>query len=100
MAIRREVEILSEAGPLPSEDGATPEESEEWERLLKQIVEPLSDDEAQLLLATFGPDGCFGLAWFVLHLIESAPGALTAVYVDNVDNAWVKLLEDRRSLRS
>jgi hypothetical protein len=97
MAIRREVEILAEAGPLPSEDEATPEALEEWEGLLKQVVEPLSDDEAQLLLATFGPDGCFGLAWFVLHLIESAPGALTAAYVVNMDNEWVKLLEDRRS---
>jgi hypothetical protein len=58
---------------------------------------PLTPAAGQLLLTIFGPGNCFGLAWTVLHLIETAPGALTAVYARNADNDWVKLLERRRS---
>src|SRR3546814_3082236 len=33
-----------------------------------------SDLEATALAGVLGPDNCFGLAWTVVHLIESAPG--------------------------
>ena len=94
--IRRAVADFVEKGPLPAEDGATQEGIETLEGLLKAIDEPVSDEEAQALLGTFGPDGCFGLAWLVLHLIESATSALSAEYSENSDNEWVKLLEERR----
>jgi hypothetical protein len=98
MSIRRAVEDLVNAGPFPSEE-ATVEEIERTQRLLELITAPVSDEEAQMLLATFGPDDCFGMAWTVLHLIETAPSALTADYSGNADNDWVKLLEKRRSPR-
>lgn len=96
MSIRRAVEDLVNAGSFPSEE-ATVEEIEKTQRLLELITAPVSDEEAQMLLATFGPDDCFGMAWTVLHLIETAPSALTADYSRNADNDWVKLLEKRRS---
>ncbi|MEU0382903.1 hypothetical protein [Streptomyces chartreusis] len=47
----------------------------ETQRLLERIPKPVTDDEAQALATLFGPDNCFGLAWTLLHLIETAPGA-------------------------
>lgn len=96
MTLRKAVANLAEAGPLPSEENAIPGELEQRERLLGQIVSPVSDEEAQALLAVFGTDGCFGLAWTVLHLVETAPSALTADYSQFSENEWVKLLEERR----
>jgi hypothetical protein len=61
MSIRRAVEDLVNAGSFPSEE-ATVEEIEKTQRLLELITAPVSDEEAQMLLATFGPDDCFGMA--------------------------------------
>lgn len=47
------------------------------------------------LLAGFGPDDCYGLAWTLLHLIETAPGAQTAEYPADSDNPWVQQLRRR-----
>jgi hypothetical protein len=96
MTIRGAVADFAERRPLPAEDDATQEGIELLEGLLNVIAAPVSDEEAQALLGTFGPDGCFGLAWSVLHLIESAPSALSAEYSQNSENEWVKLLEERR----
>lgn len=97
MSIRPEVAALVAAGPLPSEDDATVEQLERIERLLDGIAEPISDDEALAMLDVFGPDGCYGMAWTVLHLIEKAPGVYTNSYSTNAQNEWVQLLEQRRA---
>ncbi|MFE7712020.1 hypothetical protein ACFU6I_41130 [Streptomyces sp. NPDC057486] len=34
-----------------------------------------ADEEAHVLAECFGEDLCFGLAWNLLHLIETAPSA-------------------------
>ncbi|GGU65769.1 hypothetical protein GCM10010274_63010 [Streptomyces lavendofoliae] len=94
MPVRREVEDLIGAGPLPSED-ASEEEIAEAQRLLDNITAPVSDEEAQALSACFGPDNCYGLSWTLLHLIETAPGAQSASYSRNVENLWVQLLTAR-----
>ena len=78
MEIRQAVKDLIEPGAFPSEAEVTLEQLTELQRLLERVAAPVSDEEAQALLAVFGPDGCFGMAWTVLHLIESAPRALTA----------------------
>ncbi|NNU26936.1 hypothetical protein [Isoptericola sediminis] len=82
--------------PLPAEVRATPEELDTIEGLLEAIEKPVTDEEAQALLGAFGPDGCFGFGWFVLHLIETAPGAASVDYSRNSENDWVRLLEERR----
>jgi hypothetical protein len=94
MAIRDEVQVLVDAGEFPTEN-ASVEQIAETERLLEQIAAPLSDEEAHALATIFGPDNCYGLSWTLLHLIETAPSALTARYTVNPDNVWVTLLNTR-----
>ncbi|ROQ96210.1 hypothetical protein EDE04_2669 [Streptomyces sp. 2132.2] len=94
MGIRKEVQDLLDAGPFPSEE-APVEEITETERLLEQIPEPVTDEEAQALTTVFGSDDCFGLSMTLLHVIETAPSAQTADYPLNTDNMWVELLNRR-----
>lgn len=64
--------------------------------LLKRITAPVSDEEAVLLARCFGPDDCYGLAWTLLHLIESAPGGSPIkAEPDEADNEWIRRLWHR-----
>jgi hypothetical protein len=92
--IRLEVRQFVEAGPLPSEDAEQAAIDDALQRL-ERISRPVTDDEAQILATCFGPDDCFGLAWTLLHLIESAPRAANASYVGGGPSYWVDLLNER-----
>ncbi|SRR6266542_6125196 len=70
--VRREVRVLAALGRLPSETGADPEVVDTYQAALERITPPLSVEEARVLVDVFGEDDCFGLAWSLLHLIESA----------------------------
>lgn len=72
MAIRREVEQLLNLGQLPSSEGADEASLDRWGAALNAIVPPVNDEEARALVELFGPDECFGAAWSLLHLIETA----------------------------
>ena len=41
--------------------------------MLESVAKPVTDDEAAALAQLFGPGDCFGLAWTLVHLVESAP---------------------------
>ena len=78
--MRPEVIRLVELGPLPTEDDERPEDEivallSEYERNLDALERPVTDEEAMALLKVFHPSGdsCFGLAWTLLHSIETAP---------------------------
>ncbi|GGQ18034.1 hypothetical protein GCM10010215_48610 [Streptomyces virginiae] len=60
-------------GPLPDWD-ASEEEIDRRERQLTVISGPVTSEEAAALAACFGPDDCYGIAWMLVHLIETAPG--------------------------
>ena len=92
MSVRREVEEFVALGPLPDENADESVIAKHQERLEK-ITKPVSADESVLLIGAFGPDGCYGLAWTLLHLIESAPGGppLTSE-ASSGDNEWLRLL--------
>lgn len=79
--VRRQVSDFIALGKLPSEDGepdeALEEAVEQAGALLDLIERPVSDEEAHALAECFGQDVCFGLAWSLLHLIETAPSART-----------------------
>lgn len=92
--IRKKVQEFVDAGSLPPED-ASVAEIEETQRLLEAIPHPVSDEEAQLLTLAFGNDNCYGLAWTLLHLIETAPSAKFTTYTSNIHNLWVKRLNSR-----
>ena len=95
--IRQPVVQLSKKGPLPSEVGATVESVREFQELIGRIDAPVSDDEARLLCKAFGPDedSCYGLAWSVLHLVESAPGWPLSDCVSLPNSHWLGLLHAR-----
>lgn len=72
--VRDQVRQLCALGSLPPATATSPEHLRAYETLLSKVTRPLSDDEARALVVLFGPDDCYGLAWTLLHLIETAPG--------------------------
>jgi hypothetical protein len=93
--VRESVLRLVEMGPLPADQSAAVEELQERERLLKSIEKPVTDAEARELVKIFGPDDCYGLAWLMLHLIETAPGwPLTDILMPPL-NEWTATLRMR-----
>lgn len=72
--MRSEIRALARLGPLPAAPNASAEGLRTYETLLHGITRPITDEEARTLVLLFGPDDCFGLAWTLLHLVESAPG--------------------------
>lgn len=72
--VRKEIRELGIIGALPSEDGADPELIKRIEALYRSIIKPITDDEARVLVELLGNDGCFGIAYSFVHLIETAPG--------------------------
>ena len=74
MTVRDEVRDFVSLGPLPNEESATDAHLQQLEEALKKITRPVTREEAELLMTAFGPDDCFGAAWVLLHLIETAPG--------------------------
>jgi len=96
--VRDEVKELLELGPPPSEEELIRDPSpllEKYELLLRSIKKPVTDEEAKLLTGIFGVDGCFGLGWTLLHLIETAPNWPEPGELEDSTNEWVQLLKDR-----
>jgi hypothetical protein len=93
--MRESVRAFLHHCPLPTEE-APVAEVEAAERLIGAIETPLNDQEAEALLACFGPDACFGLAWSLLHLIETSPTAFPQVEPETTANPWVRLLWERQ----
>ena len=93
--MRPQVERLVSLGPLPAEGSATIEQVDSIELAFLVIIPPLSNSEARALVQLFGPDGCFGAASSLIHLIETAPGwPLRDCLVDS-ENEFVASLRDR-----
>ena len=41
---------------------------------MRELSQPATEEEARALITLFGEDSLFGLAWALVHMIESAPG--------------------------
>lgn len=95
MTIRKEVEEFIRLGPLPDES-VKPDHILKFQKALTAIIPPLTNEESRVLLKSFGPDSCFGLAWTLVHLIESAP---TPCQLKSkpipTDNSWEHTIWDR-----
>ncbi|MER6297333.1 hypothetical protein ACWDMR_30860 [Streptomyces althioticus] len=93
--MRPEVHSFVADGPLPGWE-ASEEEIERRERQLSAIIRPVTSEEAAALATCFGPDDCYGLAWTLVHLIETAPGPaprLAALGLEAGD--WAEVLQAR-----
>jgi len=60
-------------GMFPCERDASEQRLLEYEDLLHAISPPITDEETGMLVRLFGTDNCYGLAWTVVHLLETAP---------------------------
>lgn len=56
---------------------------------------PVTNEEARVLVTLFGPDECYGLAWTLVHLIETAPGWPIADCLGGTGNEWIQRLRLR-----
>ena len=100
--IRPEIEELERLGPLPADDDDYPgidRKLFDVEHLLAAVDPPVTVEEARVLAALFPRDGgtCYGLAWSLLHLIETlgVDDGLREV-VPGVNSAqWRKMFEQR-----
>lgn len=93
--MREEIAKLIQMGPFPSETIVIPEDVDHYANLLNAISSPVSLDEAKSLLVLFGTDTFFGLAWTLVHLIESCPDWSAEALLGVSDNIWISLLRER-----
>lgn len=93
--VRKEIESMAALGPLPSEDGRDIELVKKYDQLFRTISTPITNEEARILVALFGTDGCFGLASSLVHLIETAPGWPLEDCLRNLNNEWIVELRNR-----
>jgi hypothetical protein len=93
--LRPEVADFVRLGPLPDSQ-ASEERIALHQVLLQAIRKPVSDEEAAALMGSFGPDDCYGLAWSLLHVIETAPGGAPVKQDPGPEaNEWVRYLWER-----
>jgi hypothetical protein len=100
MSVRDEVRDFAALGPLPTESNASVYAVEKHQAALEKITPPVTSEEAYLLMTTFGPeygDSCFGLAWSVLHLVETCPDGvpLPRRRPPSGSNPWLLSMWDR-----
>lgn len=89
------ISALLGLGPLPSSAMASVPAMQAFETQLSKVKTPVKDEEACALVKLFGPDDCFGLAWTLLHLIETAPGWPVEGALDGLAGEWIDRLRDR-----
>ena len=82
---------------LPSSDEAIADPSRlgNLQAAIEAIDPPVSDDEARALLGMLGDDECFGLAWALVHLIETAPSWPDWDALHVAPGEWPAFLEAR-----
>lgn len=92
------VQELVALGRLPDSESASVEALQRIEDAVRAIRTPLTNAEARALTGCFGSDDCFGLAWSLVHAIETAPDWPLVDVLGEVDNEWIELLRERASV--
>lgn len=93
--MQQAISALLGHGPLPNSVTATVLTMQALEEELLKVQTPVTDEEARALVKLFGPDDCFGLAWTVLHLIETAPSWPIEGALDGLEGEWIDRLRER-----
>lgn len=52
------------------------------------ISRPVTGEEARALVDCFGSDDCYGVAWTLLHLIETGPNPVLKAQPASDANEW------------
>ncbi len=93
MDLRPEVSQLVGRGRLPSSNSAIPT-IQAWQEALEKIKPPVSDAEATALITLLpaNDDECYGLAWTLVHIIESAPNWPLQDHLQDTTNPWIARL--------
>lgn len=92
--MRTEVRTFLADGPLSDRD-ASEEEIDRRARRLDAIPKPVTGEEARALVSCFGPDDCYGVAWTLLHLIETGPNPVLTTRPAHDGDEWHQRLYDR-----
>jgi hypothetical protein len=95
--VRKRVETIVKLGPLPGQDVGE-DVIRRHQDALESVPTPVTDAEAAQLATAFGRDDCFGLAWMLLHKIETAP-TWVPHEADGVSNEWISRLRRRAQCR-
>lgn len=92
--MREEVERVVALGQMPSEaDLNAPWVT--WQRAIEGLVAPATDEEAAAILRALPSEGSgFGLAWPLLHFVETAPGWPLSKLLDD-SSEFLQLLRER-----
>jgi len=95
--MRESVAQLSALGRLPTDSQASVDQVRIYEGALGQVSAPLSNQEALALLGLLPHEegSCFGLAWTLVHLIETAPGWPLPALSDAPETPWTSALRER-----
>jgi hypothetical protein len=93
--MQQAISALLGLGPLPSSAATTVPTIQAFEDQLSKVRTPITDEEACALVKLFGPDDCFGLAWTLLHLIETAPGWPVQGALNGLEGEWIERLRER-----
>ena len=93
--MRDVVKRLVALGPLPDEaDHVAP--WDEWQQAAEALPAPATDEEAAAVLTLLPEDegSGFGIAWPLLHFVETAPGWPLK---DRLDDStwWLRFLRER-----
>ena len=96
--MRPEITNLLTQGLLPRSKSDI-QQIQAWQEAFEKITPPISDEEAASLTTLFQPidDDCFGLAWSLIHLIETSPGWPLLSCLQQIDNPWITRLRERSS---
>lgn len=100
-ALRDDVAELVALGPMPTTDEADvdPARADRWEALIGKVFSEgkVTVTEAAALVWLFPEDesDCYGVAWTLVHVIESAPGWPVGRAVDQLDGPWAVVLRQR-----
>ena len=92
--MRPQVQAFVADGPLPDWD-ASGEEIGRRAQQLNAIPKPVTGEEARALVSCFGLDDCYGVAWTLLHLIETGPNPVRTAQPAPHANEWHQRPYDR-----
>ena|SRR5215469_6452733 len=93
--MRDEIIRLIRLGSFPPSKASGVAVVKPFQTILESIKMPVTDARALELVKIFGRDDLFSLEGKVIDRTESAPDWLLEMALQNIDNEWIRLLNER-----